>query len=478
MDDILNKVSEFIIQNNLISKNDIVGCALSGGADSVFMTFVLNELSKDMNFKIIGIHINHMLRGENSNSDEAFVREFCGNIGIGCKVYREDILNYSRVNKISIEMGGREVRYRIFESLKRNGDITKCSLGHHADDDVETIIMRIFKGTGLKGIEGISEIRDDFYIRPILFLRKAMHIERFLKDNRIEFILDESNFSKDYLRNKIRLSLIPYLNQNFSMDITGSVLGLKEICKYDNDFFDNIVREYMSKYTKILEGRVELDKGCMSLHRSILYRMIRQIIFELNGEINDVGLKHVKYICSIENKDVGKVLQVKEDLFCINEDKMIIFTKYVKKHVCSKVSYFKELMNKNDILNIKNGSVSRVYKEIDFLNRRISVAITSIKNFEKINFNNKNCKYFSLDRVTSGIYLRNRKYGDVFMPFGMNKKKKLKNFLINEKVKHKDEVPLVCFDEHIAWVVGLRNSNEYRISEDTKFVVKIELNYI
>ena len=219
MDDILNKVSEFIIQNNLISKNDIVGCALSGGADSVFMTFVLNELSKDMNFKIIGIHINHMLRGENSDSDEAFVREFCGNIGIGCKVYREDILNYSRVNKISIEMAGREVRYRIFESLKRNGHITKCSLGHHADDDVETIIMRIFKGTGLKGIEGISEIRDDFYIRPILFLRKAMHIERFLKDNRIEFILDESNLSEDYLRNKIRLSLIPYLNQKFSMDI-------------------------------------------------------------------------------------------------------------------------------------------------------------------------------------------------------------------------------------------------------------------
>lgn len=478
MDNILNRVREFIIQNNLISKNDIVGCGISGGADSIFMTFVLNILSKQMDFKIIGIHINHNLRGESSKRDERFVKEFCENLGIECRVYREDILKYSKENKISIEMGGREVRYKIFKNLKRDGIITKCSLGHHADDDVETIIMRIFKGTGTKGIEGINEIREEFYIRPILFLRKEIHIERFLKHNKIEFVLDESNLSEDYLRNKIRLSLIPYLNQKFSMDITGNILALKEICKNDNEFFDNLVKDYMDKYVKIYEDKVELNKESLSLHKSILYRMIREIIFILNRETNNVGLKHIKYICSVSNKELGKIVQIKRNLFCKNEEKVLIFKREIEKHLSPKKIYFEELMSENDILNFKNGNLNTISKEIEFLEKKVSINITSIKSSENLDFTHKNFKYFSLDNVKSSICLRNRKYGDVFTPFGMKERKKLKDFLINEKIKHKDEIPLICFDNRIAWVVGVRNSSEYKISENTKFIIKIELNYI
>ena len=180
MEHILNEVRNFIEKNNLISKNDKVGCAFSGGTDSVFMTYILNKLSYEMNFKVIAIHVNHMLRGEFSLRDENFSKNFCKLNCIEFKSYEVDVKKYSLDNKISIEMAGRFLRYDIFENLKNRGIINKCALAHHADDDVETILMRIFRGTGIKGIEGIKEIRNDFYIRPILFLRRKDHIEKFL----------------------------------------------------------------------------------------------------------------------------------------------------------------------------------------------------------------------------------------------------------------------------------------------------------
>ena len=223
--DVIHRVKNFINFNKLILENDVVACALSGGADSIFMTYVLNKISYEMNFKIIGIHVNHMLRGEEAYEDELFVEKFCKHNNIEFKIYRVDVKEYSKKNKISIEMAGREVRYKIFEDLKKENIITKCTLAHHADDDVETILMRIFKGTGIKGIEGIKEIRENFYVRPILFLRRNSEIEKFLNINNIKFVVDKTNFSQNYLRNKLRLSIIPSINESFSMDITKNILN-------------------------------------------------------------------------------------------------------------------------------------------------------------------------------------------------------------------------------------------------------------
>ena len=226
--DVIHRVKNFINFNKLILENNVVACALSGGADSIFMTYVLNKISYEMNFKIIGIHVNHMLRGEEAYEDELFVEKFCKHNNIEFKIYRVDVKEYSKKNKISIEMAGREVRYKIFEDLKKENIITKCALAHHADDDVETILMRIFKGTGIKGIEGIKEIRENFYVRPILFLRRNSEIEKFLNINNIKFVVDKTNFSQNYLRNKLRLSIIPSINESFSMDITKNILNIKE----------------------------------------------------------------------------------------------------------------------------------------------------------------------------------------------------------------------------------------------------------
>ncbi len=476
MNDIFNRVRKFIIQGNLILENDIVGCAISGGSDSIFMTVVLNEISKNMNFKIIGIHVNHMLRGKRSYEDENFVVDFCKNINIDCRVYRKDVNQYSKDNKISLEMAGREIRYEIFKKLKEDKVITKCSLGHHADDDVETIIMRIFKGTGLKGMEGIKEIRDNFYIRPILFLRKTLEIEPFLKSNNINFMLDESNLNDYHLRNKVRLSVLPYMNQKFSMDVVGSVLSLKEMCKYDNDFFEGLVNKYVLEYVEIFEDKVFVCKKCFDLHEALLYRVIKKAIQPLIRGTNVIGLKSIKYICSISNKKQGKRIQIRKDLFCINKQDYLLFSKNLEQEATIIKFCFQELLNEKDIYDLKNRIQDKFVKEINFLNKKLKIIIVTENGFIKDKYKETNSKYFSLDNVENSVCIRNRRYGDVFKPFGMKNNKKLKDFLINNKARNKNEIPLICFDNNIAWVVGFRNSDDYRVLEDSKLIVKIELH--
>lgn len=478
MERILNQVRDFIKKNNLISENDKVGCAFSGGTDSVFMTYVLNKLSYEMNFKIIAIHVNHMLRGEFSLRDENFSKKFCKTNNIEFKSYRVDVKKYSLDNKVSIEMAGRSLRYDVFENLKNHGIINKCALAHHADDDVETILMRIFRGTGIKGIEGIKEIRDDFYIRPILFLRRKSQIEKFLNCNSIEYMTDDSNFSEDYLRNKLRLNIIPSINENFSMDITNSILNLKKMSKIDNDFFEELVKIYLEKYVEFSSQEVFIKSECLNLHNSILFRLIRKSIEIFSGDINDLNLKHVKYIIDSFNLKIGGKIQIKKHLYCIKDSFGLKFVRNIS-HLNENREEIHILLNKDEIYDLKNGFSKEVMKEICFLGSKIRVVFNLENN---LNYNKINSlgdfKYFDFDKVENEVALRNRKEGDYFKPFGMKSTKKLKDFLINEKAKNRDNIPIICFDNNISWVFNFRNSEDYKVLSNTKKVVKMKLEYV
>lgn len=479
MIDIVDRVKKFIIDKGLICKNDVVGCALSGGADSVFMSFILNLISKDMGFKIICIHVNHMLRGKDSYEDECFSREFCEKYGIEFYSYNVNVRDYSKKNKISIEMAGRELRYKVFDELRVRGIINRCAIAHHSDDDVETILMRIFKGTGIDGIEGIKESRDNFYIRPILFLRRESEIEKFLNENSINFKIDKSNFSEDYLRNKIRNSIIPEINQKLSMDINKSILNLKEISKCDNEFFDDLVKNYLHEYVEISNQNMYIDKRCFELHKAILFRLIRRSIFLFNGDIKDLSLKHIKYICDIVHKKNGKFIQIKKNLFCFNQQNFLKFSKDIILEEDNRNFYF-ELVGEDEILEFKMRNLNKLNKELDFFGKKINIVIKLEPNIEncKLKDVSNSYKYFSLDDVKERIYIRNRNYGDTFIPFGMKSNKKLKEILINEKIINKNKVPLICFDNEIVWIYNIRNSDKYKVEDNSKTIIKIKLEYL
>ncbi|BAK81833.1 tRNA lysidine(34) synthetase TilS [Candidatus Arthromitus sp. SFB-rat-Yit] len=478
MDSVLRKVKEFIISNNLISNGEIVGCALSGGADSIFMTYVLNKLSLSLGFKVLGIHVNHMLRGNDSYLDEKFSFDFCRRNNIEFKSFRVDVLDYIKKYKVSVEMGGREVRYNIFNDLKNKNIITKCALAHHADDDVETIIMRIFNGTGIDGIEGIKVKREDFYIRPILCLRRIEDIEKYLNDNDIKFVIDKSNLSEDYLRNKIRISLIPKINESFSKDISKNILNLKEISSYDNDYFLNIVMDFINKYVSINPNYMTIDKYIFTLHKSILYRIIRKCIFMFCGDIKNISFKHIKYIEELLSKNTYKSIQIKKDLFAVNYHD---FIKFLRKDqsILEEESVSFELINNEDILKLKSGEIDFIGRSINFLGKNMKISFEVVENqTHLLDLTLKYEKYFSMESLREAISIRNRRNGDLFKPFGMEKHKKLKDFFINEKVSNRSSIPLICFDDKIIWIVGIRNSNDYKVNSCTKKLLKIKLDFV
>ena len=478
MDSVLSKVKEFIISNNLISKGEIVGCALSGGADSIFMTYVLNKLSSSLGFKVLGIHVNHMLRGNDSYLDEEFSFEFCKRNNVEFKSFRVDVLEYSKERKISVEMGGREVRYNIFNDLKNKNIITKCALAHHADDDVETIIMRIFSGTGIDGIEGIRKKREDFYIRPILNLRRIGDIEKYLNDNDIKFITDKSNLSEDYLRNKIRISLIPKINESFSKDISKNILNLKEISSYDNEYFSNIVKDFMEKYTSINKHSMMIQKYVFTLHKSILYRFIRRCIYTFCGDIKNISLKHIRYIEELSSKNTYKSIQIKKDLFVVNYCDCIKFLRKDPNALSDEFVSF-ELMDNEDIEKLKSGEINFIERSINFLGNKMKISFEVVENqTHSLDLTLKYEKYFSMESLRKSILIRNRKNGDLFKPFGMEKHKKLKDFFINEKVSNRSSIPLICFDDKIIWIVGIRNSNDYKVNSSTEKLLKIKLDFV
>mgnify|MGYP002185705227 CR=1 FL=1 len=234
---VINKVKAFVIENKLIQNGDRVLVALSGGPDSVCLLNILYELKKDFNIEIAAAHVNHMLRGEDSDKDEEYVIELCNKIGIPSYIKRVDINAYSAENKMSSEMAGRKVRYDFFEEVMKNGKYNKIATAHNANDQAETIIFRLIRGSGLEGLGGIKAYRDNKIIRPILCLDRE-EVEEYIRKENLNPRIDKTNFEKIYNRNKIRLDILPYIKEYFNEDIIKTLNRTAGLLQKDNEFLD------------------------------------------------------------------------------------------------------------------------------------------------------------------------------------------------------------------------------------------------
>jgi tRNA(Ile)-lysidine synthase len=202
-----NKILTFINKENLLKRGRKVIVACSGGADSIFLLHILNELG----FECIVAHCNFHLRGEESNRDENFVREYCKNKNLILTIKSFDTMSYATENKLSIEMAARELRYKWFEQVRQEYNAGAIAVAHHSDDSIETILLNLLRGTGLKGICGIRP-KNGYIVRPLLCINRS-EIEKYLETNHIEYITDSTNLENEYTRNKIRNIVLPILKE-------------------------------------------------------------------------------------------------------------------------------------------------------------------------------------------------------------------------------------------------------------------------
>ena len=452
------KVLDFIKENLMFNKGDKVIVAFSGGPDSTCLLYILNELKEELGITLVGAHINHCLRGAESDKDEAYAKKVCESLGMGFYSIKVDIHRVSKEKNISCEVAGREVRYEFFEELMLKLNANKVALAHNANDQAETILMRIMRGTGIEGMIGIKPVRDKIYVRPILHLSRK-EIEKYCHVNGISPRIDKSNLENIFARNKVRLELIPYIEENFNEDIIKTLNRLSDIVKKDNDYLEGISAKEFKKYCEIGQRKVIINKKAFAEHEAILSRIIRGALLAVNNNLYNFEKIHISSIIELQKHHTGKTIMLPQNI--------IVENCYGNMHI-----YIGAKSSK-----VNNNQYSLNINEKNFINDLDKVVdINVIQRSQFIeDKGNEYIKYFDFDKIEKSITVRHRKEGDTFMPLGMKGNKKIKDLLMDLKVPKdkRNEIPLICFGDDIGWVVGYRISEKFKISKDTKNVLKI-----
>lgn len=460
-----NKVLNFIEENSMIHDKDRILVALSGGPDSVCLLNILKELKTKLNIKIFAAHVNHCLRGEDALDDENYCLNLCKELNIPCYVKRVDVGKLAEDNCISTEMAGRDARYEFFEELTKKLNINKIAIAHNANDQAETVIMRAIRGTGIEGLIGIKPIRDNKYIRPILCLTRD-EIERYCLEKNLNPHIDATNLEEIYSRNKIRLKAIPYIEKNFNKEVIFALNRLAYSCSQDMELINKIVDKKYAQYCIKEENHIIINKNAFNEMEAIITGLIRRALMEVSLKFNNFEMKHVYDIIKIQKGITGKEVSITNNIMAINEYGDIkIKINDVKKKSKDIINDEMKICKKD----IENNDFS--YANSDF----------TFKIYNKDSFNgfvnDKFIKVFDISNI-SNITIRTRRNGDKIVPLGMLGSKKIKDILINAKVPKdlRDNIPLVLFDNEVAWIVGLKTSDKFKVTKNTKTFLEIKFN--
>ncbi|MEA3496648.1 MAG: tRNA lysidine(34) synthetase TilS [Bacteroidota bacterium] len=438
--DLNSKFLKFVEQNGLIKKDCKVLAAVSGGADSVAMCNLF--FTNNINFEIA--HVNFKLRGEDSEKDEAFVKELALKYNTVCHVISYDTRKYASQNKLSIEMAARKLRYDWFEKLCKEMNFDKVAIAHHQNDNVETVLLNLARGSGIKGMRGILS-KSEKIIRPLLFLKRK-DIEKYLEEDKLAFRIDKTNFDTEIKRNFVRYKVIPELkelNPNVEETISKSVEIFKE---YEN-FINRQIEIIKSKILK-----VEKDIIKISIDKLIKYEDKKLILFEI---LNDYGFNNsdVLDIINSLNEESGK------SFYSVN----YVLVKDREYLLLSKKQSQQEEEKSFDINTIELEFEDSIFK------------ISKIRNDEIDDLKNPSIAYLNSEKIKFPLKVGHWQQGDYFYPFGMKTKKKLSDFFIDEKFSllEKNKILVVKSANEIVWVVGKRIDDRFRIDKNSNEIIKI-----
>lgn len=450
---IINKVRETIIANKLIEEGDNIIVGASGGPDSQFLIYALMELRKEMDFTIILAHLNHLHRKE-ADFDESLVEETAEKFALDFRKKSASMDDYAKKYGLSSEDAGRRLRYEFFRQIQEEYPKSKIAVAHNLDDQAETVLMRIIRGTGVEGLRAM-DYRNGDIIRPILDIKKAMILD-YLNSEQIPYAIDKTNFTADYTRNKLRLEIIPdieKINPNFKESLVKlSEISTDEI-SISNSYIKNIYEDIIIQRKT---DSVSFDKeGFESQDKAIQSRLIRCAIGEIKKKIRDISKENIDNFLSLVDLANGKSI-IKNDL---------VFLKSYK--------FYKMSLRKEDSQKKTGELTINIGEELSFGGKRIK--ISSVSDFQKKH--GRNVEYFDRDKLTFPLSVRFRKNGDKFKPIGLGHSKKIKDFFIDMKVdkEKREKIPLILSENDIIWVTSFRSSEDYKVDPSTKNIIKIEV---
>lgn len=459
----LEKVKKYVSKWHMIEKEDRVIVGVSGGADSVCLLFVLSELRKEIPFEIIAVHVNHGLRGKDADADEAYVKQFCSSLGVNLYSYYENVELIAKNRKQSTEEAGRDIRRAYFESTMESCKANKIALAHHKNDNAETLLFHLARGTGLRGLGGMKPVRGA-YIRPFLCVTRA-EIESYLHKKGIDYCEDATNGTDEYTRNRIRNHVIPFLEKEVNPASVFHMGETMEQLQLVQDYLEGQVSEVFLDCVAELEGAAVIQEmPFCKLHAAIKQLVIKELMARLSGAEKDIEQIHVQAVLELFEKQVGRQLDLPYQL---QAKRVYEGVKILKKQepISEEIQY--------DI-PVKVGTQGSIFYKGQVLQYRI------FEN-EKENENpvQKSGKYyFDCDIIQNGLIVRTRRPGDYITIHPDGRTQKLKSFFVNEKVPQetRDHILLLADGSHILWIVGMRTNCMYQESDKTKCVLEVQMN--
>ena len=406
---------------------------LSGGADSAALTHILIGLSGKYGFKVFAAHVNHGLRGAAADADEEFSRALADRLNIPFFSLRADIRSEAKRRGISEELAGRAVRYEFFDRLLSENDIDRVATAHHKNDNAETILMNLMRGSGTGGLAGIPYMRGNI-IRPMLDVSRT-DIERYCEENSIEYVTDATNLETVYTRNRVRNTLIPIMEREFNPALVDTLCANARLIANDEDYLST---ETERVYRDIVKDGAADAAALASLHSAIALRVIRLMIDKACGAA-DVPQTAAAAVLAIARKGrTGARADIIHGAYAVTE-----YGRIVIRNKTEDTGGFEYKLKIGEKLYIPELG--------------INVLAERCKKME-----HDGAEYFGID-TDADIYIRSRREGDSFSPRGMTGTKRLKSFMIDEKIPRaeRDRVGLITINGEIAWVIGYRRSGRF-----------------
>ncbi|NLW43725.1 MAG: tRNA lysidine(34) synthetase TilS [Syntrophomonadaceae bacterium] len=453
----LKRVREYIADHRLIAAGDLVVAGVSGGPDSVALLHMLLQLQEALGFRVHAAHLHHGLRDE-ADRDQELVESVCREWGVPLSWRRVDVARMAGEKKMSVEEAGREVRYRFLEDVRREIGGHKIATAHHRGDQAETILLHLIQGTGATGLQGILPLRDRI-IRPLLDLSKT-EIMDYLEYHRLPYRIDSSNFDNNYLRNRIRLELLPFLEQRFNPGMVDVLCRLAAVMREENRYWDELVAEVMHEVVQ--EGEEgpltvradRLQPMPLALKRRLIYRILQQ-----------AGGRRVSW------DDVERVI----DLLSQPESGRRV-----------PVSGGRWVRRSYEVLEFgieESAPVDFCYElpvpgriEIKEIGLLVSARLLS----EPPAAAADEVAVFDWEALKKPLFIRSRRPGDTFRPLGLGGSQKLKKYLIDKKIprQQRERIAILAADDEIYWVIGHRQDERGKVGPGTRKILEVRASHV
>ena len=439
------RVQEFIGKQQLFADNARVLVALSGGADSVALLRILLSLG----YRCHGVHCNVHLRGEESNRDERFVTELCHTLGVPCEVVHFDTLAYAAERKVSVEMAARELRYREFERLRQEHHLDVIAVAHHQDDAVETLMLNLIRGAGINGLTGMR-VKNGPIVRPLLCLTRE-EVVNYLEYLGQPYVTDSTNLTDMYARNKVRLQLLPLMEQinpAAKSNIMQAATHLGEAAVIYNRAMGKACARIVTAHADGIDISIEALLATEVPHAH-LFEMLRPYGFN-SAQVTDI----FRSLTS----EAGQIFHTKDYTLLRDRTQLLVRRRHAE--IFEKESY---TLPEEGTLELPDGT---------------SLTVRHIEpdaNWQVPRRSDVLC--LDASRISEPLTLRHPRQGDRFAPFGMRGSKLLSDFYTDLKLPHTEKAKqwVLCHGEEIVWAVGLRSSEHYRLKKTPERVICIEL---